>query len=354
MATRAALIEKLPERSQARPTESPELAQALMRSAGTGIYIVTAGKFLCVNSLFEELTGYAEEELLGTYSLDLVHLEDRETVREEAIAELKGRQSPLPYEYRFKKKNGDVMWVLERVTSTEYRGKRATVGSFMDVTDRKRAEEELKQSLKRLRQAMEGAVQAIALIVESRDPYTAGHQRRVTDLACAIAREMGLPESQTDLIRMAAAIHDIGKIYVPAEILSKPGRLADVESSIIRTHPQVGYNIVKEMAFPYPVAETVLQHHERMDGSGYPSGLADEEILMEARVLAVADVVEAMASHRPYRPAVHIGKALKEISQNTGILYDPAVVDACLTLFNEKQFKLKVQRGRNSLATAGL
>jgi len=354
MATRSAVIEKLPERSQARPTESPELAQALMRSAGTGIYIVSAGKFLCVNSLFEELTGYAEEELLGTYSLDLVHLEDRETVREEAIAELKGRQSPLPYEYRFKKKNGDVMWVLERVTSTEYGGKRATVGSFMDVTDRKRAEEELKQSLKRLRQAMEGAVLAIALIVESRDPYTAGHQRRVTDLACAIAREMGLPESQTDLLRMAAAIHDIGKIYVPAEILSKPGRLADVESSIIRTHPQVGYNIVKEMAFPYPVAETVLQHHERMDGSGYPSGLAGEEILMEARVLAVADVVEAMASHRPYRPAVRIGKALNEISQNTGTLYDPEVVDACLRLFNEKQFKLKVQWGKNSLITAGL
>ena len=304
-----------------------------------------------MNSLFQELTGYTEEELLGTYSLNLVHPDDREVVREEAIAELKGQQSPLPYEYRLVKKNGDVMWVLERVTSTEYQGKRATVGSFLDITERKRAEEELKQSLKKLRQAMEGAVHAIALIVESRDPYTAGHQRRVTDLACAIASEMGLPESQTDGIRMAAAIHDIGKIYVPAEILSKPGHLAEIESSIIKTHPQVGYNIVKELEFPYPIAETVLQHHERMDGFGYPAGLSGEEILLEARILGVADVVEAMASHRPYRPAAGIGKALKEILQNRDILYDPEVVDACLTLFTEKQFKL-THKGQNGNPTS--
>jgi len=350
MAIKSTVIVKPGEQDQTRPIESAELAQALMRSAGTGIYIVQEGKFLCVNSLFQELTGYTEEELLGTYSLNLVHPDDRALVRKEAIADLKGRKSPLPYEYRCIKKNGDTIWVLERVTSTECRGERVTVGSFMDVTDRKRAEDELKQSLKRLRQAMEGAVQAIALIVESRDPYTAGHQRRVTDLACAIAKEMGLPESQTDGIRMAAAIHDIGKIYVPAEILSKPGQLAEIESSIIKTHPQVGYNVVKEMEFPYPVAQTVLQHHERMDGSGYPAGLSGDEIILEARVLGVADVVEAMASHRPYRPAAGIGKALKEISDNRGILYDPEVVDACLRLFGQEGFRFK-HKGENSKLT---
>ena len=341
MATKSTLIQQSGERSQAGRTESAGLAEALMRSAGTGIYIVRQGQFQCVNSLFQELTGYTEEELIGTYSLNLVHPDDREVVREEAIAELKGQQSPLPYEYRLMKKNGDAMWVLERVTSTEYQGKRAAVGSFLDITERKRAEEELKQSLKRLRQAMEGAVHAIALIVESRDPYTAGHQRRVTDLACAIAREMGLPESQTDGIRMAAAIHDIGKIYVPAEILSKPGHLAEIESSIIKTHSQVGYNIVKELEFPYPIAEAVLQHHERMDGFGYPAGLSGEEILLEARILGVADVVEAMASHRPYRPARGIEKALVEIAKNKVVLYDPEVVDACLKLFKEKKYKFK-------------
>ncbi len=344
MVSKSVAIDKPVKQNHSKLVGSGELAEALMRSAGTGIYIVQEGKFQYVNSLFQELTGYSEEELLNTYSLNLVHSDDREVVRMEAIANLKGQQNPLPYEYRLIKKDGDILWVLERVTSTEYRGKRATVGNFMDITDRKQAESELRQSLRSLREAMEGAVQAIALIVEARDPYTAGHQRRVTTLACAIAEEMCLPESQVDGIRMAAAIHDIGKIYIPAEILSKPGKLADIESSIIKTHPQVGYDVLKEMRFPYPVALTVLQHHERMDGFGYPQGLSGDNVLMEARILAVADVVEAMASHRPYRPAIGIDNALREISQNSGILYDPEVVDACLCLFKEKGFTFKVEK----------
>jgi len=312
-----------------------------MRSAGPGVCVVRQGKFVSVDSLFAQLTGYTEEELLGTYSLNLVHAQDRELVRNEAIAELKAHHSPLPYEYRLVKKNGDVMWVLETIASSEYKGERAALVSFVDITDRKQAEEGLKQVLYRLRRAAEGIVQGIASIVESRDPHTAGHQRRVTDLAGAIAAEMGLPESQTHRIRMAAAIHDIGKIYVPVEILRMPHRFAEIESSIIKTHPRVGYNILKEMDFPYPVAETVLQHHERMDGFGYPAGLSGEDILLEARILGVADVVDAMASHRPYRPALGADKALKEISHNRGILYDPEVVDACLRLFTEKGFKFK-------------
>jgi PAS domain S-box-containing protein/putative nucleotidyltransferase with HDIG domain len=340
MAIKSTLIERQVRQSQARLTDLGELAQALIRSAGTGIYISQERKFQYANYLFQELTGYTEEELLNTDPLSLVHPEDREEVRKKAIENLKGRQSLLPYEYRLIKRNGDIMWVLERVTYIEYGGKRAAVGSFMDITDRKHAEDELKQSLKRLRQAMEGAIQALALIVESRDPYTAGHQRRVTKLACAIAKEMGFSQNQIDAVRMAAATHDIGKVHVPAEILSKPGKLAEIEASIIKTHPKVGYEILSEIEFPFPVAKIVLQHHERMDGSGYPQGLLGDDILLEARILGVADVVEAMASHRPYRPAIGVDRALEEISNNKGKLYDAGVVDACLRLFAEKGFKL--------------
>lgn len=201
-----------------------------------------------------------------------------------------------------------------------------------------RLEKELEQAYGKLRRAMEGTIQALSTTVEMRDPYTAGHQRRVTELACAVAREMGLQEKRTEGIYIAGLLHDIGKIAVPAEILSKPGTISEGEFTIMKSHPRVGFEILKGIKFPWPVAQIILQHHERMDGSGYPSGLSGEEIYLEARILGVADVVEAMASHRPYRPALGIDKALQEISQNSGPLYDPKVVDACLTLFNQKGF----------------
>jgi putative nucleotidyltransferase with HDIG domain len=174
--------------------------------------------------------------------------------------------------------------------------------------------------------------------LEIRDPYTFGHQRRVTHLATAIAKEMALSPDQIEGIAVAGNLHDIGKINVPSEILNKPGKLSDIEFALIKSHPQAGYEIVKDIEFPWPVAEVLLQHHERMNGSGYPRGLAGGDILLEARIMAVADVVEAMASHRPYRPTLGIDKALEEIVQNKGILYDPDVVDACLKLFKEKGF----------------
>jgi len=183
-------------------------------------------------------------------------------------------------------------------------------------------------------------VNTLASTVEMRDPYTAGHQRRVTILACAIAEEMGLTEEQFDGLRLAGLIHDIGKITVPAEILNKPGRISELELNIIKTHPEAGYKVLKEIAFPWPVARIVLQHHERLNGSGYPQGLKDGEIMLEAKILAVADVVEAMASHRPYRPALGIEAALHEITMNKGILYDPDVTDICAQLFTVKGFAL--------------
>ena len=197
----------------------------------------------------------------------------------------------------------------------------------------------LQDSMEKLGKALEGSILAIANTVETRDPYTAGHQQRVADLASAIAKEMGLPNDQIYGIRMGGVIHDLGKISIPAEILSKPGRITEIEFNLIKTHPRVGYDILKTIEFPWPIAQMVLQHHERTDGSGYPSGLSGEEILLEARILGVADVVEAMASHRPYRPARGIDKALKEISKNKGLLYDRDVVEVCLRLFKEKEYE---------------
>ena len=206
--------------------------------------------------------------------------------------------------------------------------------------ERRQAEEEVKLGFEKLRLAMAETIQSMALMAEMRDPYTAGHQRRVAELACAIAKEMELSEGQIEAIRMAAIIHDIGKIRIPAEILSMPNQLSDSEWSIIKMHPQIAYNIVKDIQFPWPVAKIVLQHHERMNGSGYPMGLSGDSILLEARVLGLADVVEAMVSHRPYRPARGLGKAMEEILHNRGSLYDAKVTDVCLTLFKNKGFKL--------------
>jgi len=207
------------------------------------------------------------------------------------------------------------------------------------IAERKRAEKELKCYSEKLRELIEEITQAIAATAELRDPYTAGHQQRVAQLACAIAREMKLGKEIIKEIRVAGTLHDIGKIHIPSEILTKPGRLTEIEFNLIKTHPEAGYNILKTIEFPWPVAPVVFQHHERSNGSGYPSGLSAKDILPEARILAVADVVEAMSSHRPYRPACGIDKALAEISQNRGTLYDPQVVDVCLKLFAEKSFR---------------
>ncbi len=204
-----------------------------------------------------------------------------------------------------------------------------------------RLTEELKQSLEKLRKTMVGIIQAMALTVESKDPYTAGHQLRVSHMARAIAQEMGLSKDQIEAVRMAGMVHDLGKISFPAQILSKPTQLSDLEFGLIKVHPQISFDILKDIDFPWPVAQIVFQHHERINGTGYPLGLFGNEIYLEARILAVADVVEAIASHRPYRPALGFKKALEEISQNRDILYDPEAVDACLRLFKEKGYKIE-------------
>jgi len=200
--------------------------------------------------------------------------------------------------------------------------------------------ESLESSRSQYRRMLEQTIQAIALTIEKRDPYTAGHQVRVSQLAAAIAGEMRLDADRLDGLRLGGMIHDIGKIYLPAEILSRPGRLSDAEFALIKTHSEVGSEIVANVEFPWPVAQLILQHHERLDGSGYPHGVRGDAMLLEARILAVADVVEAMASHRPYRAALGIDKALEEVGRGRGRLYDPDVVDVCVGLFKDKGYQL--------------
>jgi putative nucleotidyltransferase with HDIG domain len=210
-----------------------------------------------------------------------------------------------------------------------------------EVGERKRAEAELQQSFEKLQRLLEETVHVLLAAVEIRDPYTADHQRRVTVLACAIAEEMNLPKEQLDGLRMAALIHDIGKIYVPTEILNRSGKLTETELSLIKMHPKAGHDVLKMIEFPWPVAKIVLQHHERLNGSGFPQGLSKDDIILEAKILGVADVVEAMSSHRPYRPAHALKVAFDEIMLKKNVLYDTEVVDACLMLFSGKGFKFE-------------
>lgn len=208
-----------------------------------------------------------------------------------------------------------------------------------DVTEQRRAEEELRGSGARLEQALDATVQALSTAVESRDPYTLGHQRRVATLACAIAVELGMDGERLRGLCVAAEVHDVGKIHVPIEILSRPGRLTDGEFALVKEHAESGYQILKGIAFPWPVARIVRQHHEKLDGSGYPLGLSADDILLEARILCIADVVEAMASDRPYRPALGVDVALEEVSLHRGRLFDSAAVDACLRVFARGDFQ---------------
>ncbi len=225
----------------------------------------------------------------------------------------------------------------------DYLIKGSSIGSMLPrviryAIERKNAEKELQQSLEKFTRALNGTIKAMAMTLEIRDPYTAGHQKRGADLAYAIAKEMNLTPERVEGVRLASMIHDIGKISIPAEILHKSSLLSDMELNLIKIHPQVGHDILQEIDFPWPIAKTVLQHHERINGSGYPAGLKNDDILMEAKVLAVADVVEAMASHRPYRPAFGTQKAIDEISRNQGILYEPEVVKSCLRLFQVRKY----------------
>jgi PAS domain S-box-containing protein/putative nucleotidyltransferase with HDIG domain len=318
--------------------DSEERYRELVENANDIIYTHDLdGNFTSSNPAASRVYGYALEEILKLNIAEIVDPEYLPVAQENIRRKLEGLQETGPYELLTHRKGGEPVWVEVSTRLVSKDGVPVEIeGIARDITDRKLAEEQVERSLERLRETLEQTVYALAAAVEMRDPYTAGHQRRVADLGIAMAEEMGLPEDRSRGVRMSGLVHDVGKIHIPAEILSKPTRLTQVEWSMIKAHPQAGYDILKEIEFPWPVARIVLQHHERVNGSGYPQGLSDKEILLEARILGVADVVEAMASHRPYRPAHAVEEALGEIRENRGILYDPEAVDACLEVIRKK------------------
>ncbi len=244
-----------------------------------------------------------------------------------------------PDEFVLKRKDNSKMTVEISTYPVKIKEGTVVLGMARDISERKKAEEVLLQSHNKLLKTMEDTISTIGKIAETRDPYTAGHQNNVSQIATFIAQEMKLPKDKIEGVRIASLIHDIGKISLPAEILNKPTKLTEIEFSLIKDHSQTGHDVLKSIDFPYPIAKIVLQHHERLNGSGYPHKLKDDEIILEARIIGIADVVEAMSSHRPYRPALGIDRAMEEISQNKGILYDPEVADACIRLFKEEEFK---------------
>lgn len=321
---------------------SNDLLQVLFEYAPDAYFLGdTKGRFINGNKATEALIGYRREELIGKRFVDLDILPEDQIVKALRLLALNAMRKPTgPDEFTLRRKDGSRVFVDIRTHSVVIKGKTVVLGIARDITERKKSQELLEGNIQRLIKSRDAVIQAIASIIEMRDPFTSGHQRRVSDLARAIAVEMELSPDQVDTLRVAGLIHDLGKIAVPAEILCKPGRLNEAEIRLIQEHPTIGYNLLKSIDMMEKVAQIVYQHHERMDGSGYPLGLAGREILPETRILSVAEAVEAMLSHRPYRPAFTLKKALEEITRQKGILFDTPTVVACVTLFNKKEFKL--------------
>ena len=339
------IIQDITERERAKEAlqESEQKLRRFYESGLIGvIYWNMDGRIIDANDKFLEMVGYTRDDLADG-RIDWVNMTPPEFrhLDENSVKELKATGvNKTPFEKQYIRKDGSRIPIIlagAMLDEERFNG----VAFVLDITERKQAEQDLQKTLDKLRKAVGTTIQVMVSAVGARDPYTAGHQVRVADLARAIATEMGLSEDRIEAIRMAGPIHDIGKLSIPVEILSKPTKLKNMEFSLIKEHARKGYEMLKDVESPWPLAQIVYQHHERMNGSGYPRNLKGDEILLEARILAVADVVEAMASDRPYRPGKGIDAALKEIENGRGIFYDNAVADACLRLFREKGFKLE-------------
>lgn len=351
------LVEDITERKQAEAElrESQRRMADIIESLPDATLVIDkSGRVLYWNREMVDLTGFPASSMVGrdNYEYAIPFYGIRRPILVDMIVD---DTIHFDKEYVYVRRDGDVLYTETKTGQLKgkqrilwgraaplYNTKGEIVGaieSVRDISDRKQAEEDLIKSHERLEAIFSGTVNALAVTTEKRDQYTAGHQHRVATLACEIAREMGLPEKTINDIRIAGILHDIGKLYVPLDILSQPGRLSDIEYLFIKTHPTAGYDILKSIPFDAPIADIIMQHHERVDGTGYPKGLKGEDILLPARIIAVADVFEAMASHRPYRASLGIDKALNEIQRNAGHLYDPEVVAACIRVVKDKDFE---------------
>ncbi|OGA19948.1 MAG: hypothetical protein A3I01_02720 [Betaproteobacteria bacterium RIFCSPLOWO2_02_FULL_65_24] len=315
--------------------------RGLVEQSIAGIYIIQDDKLTYVNPRFAEILGYASaEELIGRHPLSIIAEEHRGMVTENIRLRLEDNVPSISYSFTAVRKDDAMVEVGVHGARVTHHGRPAIIGLMQDISEKKRAEEQIQRYVAQLETAFMRTVEVATTLSEMRDPYTAGHERRVGKIAVAIGAELGFDERRIEGLRVAGYLHDIGKITIPAEILSKPGKLSPIEFQLIQGHPQAGYGVLKDVEFPWPVAEVALQHHERMDGSGYPGGLKGEAILLEARIMAVADVIEAMSSHRPYRAGLGIEAALAEIERGRASAYDPVVADACLSLFREKGYAI--------------
>lgn len=325
-------------------SKSQGLYKVLVEMAPDGVALLDKkGFILSCNTAALDITGYSKEEIVGKHFTKLGFLHAGNISKYAKIfTEMVRSGTCSNIEIKAHRKDGSSIWLKVRVSPLKAAGIIEGLQIVArDITQDKIAEKDLKRNYAKLQKAMTNTIKAMALTVEMKDPYTAGHQQRVSKIAVAIAKKMGISVDRIYGIKLAGVVHDIGKIYVAAEILSKPGPITEAEFNIIKLHPRVGYDILKNIDFPWPIAKAVLQHHERINGSGYPSGLVGEEICLEARILAVADVIEAMAADRPYRPALGIDAAVEEVVNNKGILYDPQAVSACAKVLKKKQFRFK-------------
>jgi PAS domain S-box-containing protein len=333
-----------------------QLANIIESSPDATLVIDKAGKILYWNQAIVELTGIPSELMVGKDNYEhgwVLYNGERRPMLVDLIVDPDLNARHLYTEFRqegdilvtdnniaFLKGEPRVMWGRAAPLYNRRMQVIGAIETIRDITEYREREEDLKRSRAQLEVIFGSTVHALAITTEKRDHYTAGHQDRVADLACAIGREMGLPENVIENLKFAGTLHDIGKLYVPMDILNQSSKLSDIQRLLVMTHSEAGYDIIKNIPFPGPIAQIIEEHHERMDGSGYPMGLKGKDILIEARILAVADTVEAMASHRPYRPALGIEKALEEVKRNAGTLYDQDVVKACVKLITENRYQI--------------
>lgn len=340
-----AVYDDITERKQAEENikNAKDELQIIMDSVPAIIfYKDTEGRIIRTNKTNADIFGIPVKDMIGKTTEEFFPKEQAKKMRkddQEVIISGKAKKNIIE---SFSTPDGIRWQTIDKIPHKDKEGKvTGVIGLAKDITVQRKAEQKLKTTYQRLKKTMDATIDTMSKIIEAKDPYTSGHQHRVCQLAVPLARELGLSEGKVEGIRIASLIHDIGKIGLPTEILSKPTTLADIEFNLIKGHSQIGYDILKSIDFAYPIAQIVLQHHERLNGSGYPSKLKGDKILLEAKIIGIADVVEAMSSFRPYRPALGVDAALEEIIQNRGTLYDIKVVDACLKLFKEKEFKFE-------------